>query len=389
MNTSHSAPKSVIILGATGNVGAKALQIIQRHKEKFIIKTLIADGNNIGKFVEIAKEFYVENIIIKNHDNLHELKLQLKEIGSYCNVSAGQSAIFDAVTQEHDICISAISGIAGLLPTMAAIPYIKNLALANKEGLICSGDILLDEVRKHGVNIIPVDTNLDAISQLFADGDGCMSLKKVKELFLTMSQSKYQFLYEELHRENAERRAEDIYTVISKALDMIQASYLFNIDIDHISLIYQSSNIIRGVVRYANGGTNIYASQDDIAIGLGRALFLDENVIKIDQVPFDAISDIKLSSVNDDGRIITNFVREALKSGQHTVIALSTANDVANKAFLDRLISFDSIVKVVFDVVAISQNSNKVVIENVLDVMAYYDLMLGVSQAVLEKYYVT
>ena len=157
--------KQVLVLGSTGSIGKNTLEVIKLYPEKYQAAALVAN-QDVKTLAQQAIEFNVKAVAISDESKFQELKSLLS--GTSIEVLAGEDAVCELAARGYDITMSAIVGVAGLKPTMAAIANSKVLAIANKESLVCAGTIIMAEVKKHGTKLIPVDSEHSAIFQIFA-----------------------------------------------------------------------------------------------------------------------------------------------------------------------------------------------------------------------------
>lgn len=320
--------KTVTILGATGSIGESALHVLRQHPDKFQLKA-ITTNSKTEKLAEIAKEFDVDF------------------------TASTPEGIVEAAQVESDIVISAIVGIAGLKPTMAAIERGATIALANKESLVCAGELMMQRARETSAKIIPVDSEHSAIYQVF----DFAAPETIERITLTASGGPFRgFTAEQLASvtpaqavahpkwDMGAKISVDSATLMNKGLELIEAAHLFNFPPEKLNVIVHPQSIIHSLVHYCDGSVLAQASEPDMCIpisyALGEGKRICTNSTRLDLT--------KIGSLNFEAPDMQNFpclqlAMNAMQAGGSAPIVLNAANEVAVAKFLRGEIAFTQI----------------------------------------------
>lgn len=355
--------KSVIILGATGTIGQNTLGIIRDNPDKFKLKAITAYGN-IPLLAKIAEEFQPEYIGIANEDA--ELELQLKDLlktqrgdaNLWGNIMVGQGGIKEIVKQDFDVLICAIVGIAALPYIADAIFYAKsgaNIGLANKEALVCAGDILMDAASNYGVNIIPIDSEHHSIHQIFPFN----KVSELSKIILTSSGGPFFSMpFEEFHHITPEMAVKhpkwnmgrkisvDSATMMNKGLEVIEASKLFPVKPSQIEVLVHPQSIIHGMVELADASLLAGMSITDMRVPISYSLnFPDRlkeqgakyylNLAEIGKLEFFKPDYVKFPALA--------MAYDLLNLGQAESIIYNVVNEIMVAKFLNGEIKFTEI----------------------------------------------
>ncbi len=345
--------KKISIFGSTGSIGKSALEVIKNAPNNFQVIALVAK-NDVKTLIAQALEFKPSAVVIKNEKHFPELKLALRNLKK-CEVLCGEKAILEVAKIRCDLFISAIVGAAGMLPTLAAIKSGSNIALANKESLVCAGEFLMKEAQKQKVKIIPVDSEHNAIFQIFENEN----LKMIDDITLTASggpffHSKKDFkkisIAEALKHPNWKMGAKisiDSATMMNKGLEMIEAFHLFPISKKQIKILVHPQSIIHGMVNYADGSSLAALSLPDMKVPISYALAFP-NRMKIAHQKLDLTKTQKLEffAVDEKKFAAVRICREALETDGSAPAVLNAANEIAVEKFLKGEITFDQITKI-------------------------------------------
>lgn len=346
--------KKISIFGSTGSIGKNTIEVIKNDPQKFEVVALVA-RNDVKTLVAQALLLKPSFVVIENEKHFLELKSALKNLKK-TEVLCGQKAILEIAKIKCDLFISAIVGAAGMLPTLNAIKAGSHIALANKESLVCAGEFLILEAQKRKVKIIPVDSEHNAIFQIFENEN----LKEISDIILTASggpffHSKKDFkkitVKEALKHPNWSMGAKisiDSATMMNKGLEMIEAFHLFPIDKNQIKVLVHPQSIIHGMVNYADGSTLAALSLPDMKVPISYALAFP-NRMKIEHKKLDLAKVGKLEFFAADEKKFTalKICREAMEVDGSAPSVLNAANEVAVEKFLKGEISFDKITKIV------------------------------------------
>lgn len=341
-------PKRIALLGSTGSIGTQALDVISRYADEFVVEVLTA-GNNVDLLIRQARKFLPGSVVISNPNLYPQLKENLKD--TPIKVYAGNEALEQVVEGENiNTVIAAMTGYAGLKPTIAAIKAGKNIALANKETLVVAGGIIREIVKQSGSIIIPVDSEHSAIFQCLVGESG----NPVDKITLTASGGPFlSYSYERLKTVKPDEALNhpnwnmgnkitiDSASLMNKGLEVIEATWLFDLKPEQIEVIVHPQSIIHSFVHFADGALKAQLGIPDMRVPILYAISYP-NRFRTD-FPRLNLSDYScLTFLQPDLKRFRNLALAyvALKYGGNMLCALSAANEVAVEAFLKKRINF-------------------------------------------------
>lgn len=343
----ENAPMRLSILGATGSIGTTAFQLIAHAPERFALESITAQ-DNAEKLVELAKQFRPRHVAIGNEAHYEAVKSALS--GTGIDVSAGTEAIAEAASRPVDTLLSAIVGAAGLKPTLNGIRQGARIALANKECLVCAGELMLSEIREHGAELLPVDSEHSAIYQVFdfahPETVDAVILTASGGPFRTRSLDEMRAVTpaQALNHPNWSMGAKitiDSATMMNKGLELIEAYHLFPVREEQIEILVHPQSIIHSLVRYRDGSTLAQLGEPDMATPIAYAL---SHPVRMDTAmkPLDlaAIGTLQFEAPDAIRFPALRLAREALQKGGGAPIILNAANEIAVEAFLQERIGF-------------------------------------------------
>lgn len=366
--------KELIILGSTGAVGSKAVDIAISRPDLFYIKTLIA-GENVNKVAEQALLCKPKEIVMhKGIDKLRTL------IGDSHNIRLleGSEEMLKVISSNHyDICVSCITGIAGLIPTMKAIKHSDIMAIANKESIICAGSLMFDLAKKYNCKIIPIDSEHNAIFQLLNNSNNTSNISHITITCsggpLLRSDNLYNASIDEVTKHPnwamGNKISVDCANMINKGFELIEAAYLFNIDINRIKVIIHPESIVHAIINYQDGTNMMCCSIPDMSISIAYSLYFP-NRIKSSNKDLE-LKNLTFLQMNHERFPLVSVAIEAFKKGQEYVIALNAINEVANKAFLDNRIRFGDINQIILN--ELDKDYSKHSISTVSDILKLHN----------------
>lgn len=355
------ARKSITILGSTGSIGKSTVDIIRREPDKY--RVIALTGNqNISLLAEQAKLLNAEIAVTADETKYAELKELLS--GTAVRAAAGFQAVIDAAKEDADWTMSSIVGAAGLLPTMEVVKRGKTLALANKETLVCAGEIVMKAVREYHTTLIPVDSEHSAIFQTLEE----KHRGAVDRILLTASggpfREKDAAFMERATPEQAvahpnwsmgAKISVDSATMMNKGLEIIEACHLFDFPVDKIEVLVHPQSIVHSAVGYVDGSVLAHMGIPDMRTPIAYALAWPDRMVS----PTAKLDLTKMSALTfcapDENRFpALRLAKECQAKGQTATAVMNAANEVAVGAFLNRRIGFTDIVRVVEKVVEIS-----------------------------------
>jgi len=345
--------KAVTILGATGSIGTSALDVIARHPERYRVHALTAQSNVDG-LADLALRFGPEVVVIGDASLEGRLREALRERGATARVAGGRDALVDvARAPEVDAVLAAIVGAAGLVPTLAAAEAGKRLMLANKEAIVSAGALLMDAVRRGGAELLPVDSEHNAIHQCLAgvraaERDGA-------RLVLTASGGPFRdrLDLDDVTPDEAcahpnwvmgRKISVDSATLMNKGLEVIEASWLFDVPVERIDVVIHPQSVIHSMVEFPDGSVLAQMGTPDMRAPLAYALAWPERVTSgAQRLDFARLGELTFEAPDLRRFPCLGFAYEALRHGRAASAVLNAANEVAVQAFLEGRLRFTGI----------------------------------------------
>lgn len=340
--------RHIAILGSTGSIGTQALDVIREHRKAFEVEVLTAK-NNWELLVKQAVEFNPNAVVIENDQHYEAVRSGLSQTS--VKVYAGTEAITAVTEMESiDMVLTALVGFSGLRPTLRAIEYGKNIALANKETLVVGGELVTELARKKGVNIYPVDSEHSAIFQclagefhnpiekiiLTASGGPFRGKKKEDLLQVTKTQA--------LRHPNWTMGAKvtiDSASLMNKGLEVIEAKWLFDLSPEQIEVIVHPQSIIHSLVQFTDGSMKAQMGLPDMRLPIQYALgYPDRLASGFPRFDFTAYPALTFDKPDLETFRNLALAFKALKKGGNSPCILNAANEIAVERFLEDRISF-------------------------------------------------
>ena len=367
--------RKVSILGATGSVGGSTLDLVTRSPERFEVIALTA-ATNARALADAARATGAKLAVIADEARLPELQQALA--GTSCKAASGRDALLEAAAGEAEWVMAAIVGCAGLEPVMAAVEAGRTVALANKEALVTAGSLMTEAARRAGANILPVDSEHNAIFQCLAGN----RLEDVARLILTASGGPFRTASAQAMTEATPEQAVahpnwsmgakisvDSATMMNKGLELIEAHHLFGLPPERIDILVHPQSVIHSLVEYVDGSTIAQLGSPDMRIPIAHALAWPERM----PTPAERLDLVRIRTLDfeepDQARFpALRLAREALGAGTAAPIVLNAANELAVAAFLDRRIGFGDIARTVERALATIHPSGPRSIGDVIDI---------------------
>lgn len=350
--------KKIALLGSTGSIGVNVLEVVRQFPEQYEIVGLAA-GRNVNRLKEQVVEFRPELVSVMDEKNAVELKRQLPH-EYHSRITFGQEgneAVASLVSA--DITISAIVGAAGLLPTLAAIRAGKPVGLANKETLVMAGKIVMGAAFRHGVPILPVDSEHSAIFQALEAGHR----EDVAKIILTASGGPFRGRTSEqlqqVTREQAlnhpnwdmgQKISIDSATLMNKGLEVIEARWLFDMSVDNIEVVVHPQSVVHSLVEYQDGSVMAQLGIPDMRIPIAYALSYPKRLpLKLESLKLSQCSHLEFHEPDYTNFPALALAFSAIRAGGVAPSVLNAANEVAVAAFLAQRIGFTEIAQIVAD----------------------------------------
>ena len=356
--------KHVAIIGSTGSIGTQTLEIARWNQDIKICA--LSAGRNIDLLEKQAREFRPEIVGLWDEKLADELKDRLKDMD--IRVVSGMDGLIEiAEYKTSDILVTAIVGMIGIRPTVAAIKAGKDIALANKETLVTAGHIIMPLAKEKGVSILPVDSEHSAIFQSL-QGNTHDSIEKI---LLTASggpfRGKSREFLKHVKLEDALKHPNwsmgrkitiDSATMVNKGLEVIEAKWLFDVAPENIQVVIQPQSIIHSMVEYKDGAVIAQLGTPDMKLPIQYALFYPERrYMPGDRLDFTKLSSIVIETPDMDTFLGLRYAYEAIGIGGSMRTVFNAANEYAVKQFLDRKIDFLDI----YDIIRASMDHHKLI----------------------------
>ena len=339
--------RKISILGSTGSIGTQTLEVVENLKD---IKVMAITGNsNIRLLEKQARKFQPELVAVMDEKNAEILKEKLSDM--HIRVISGMDGLVEAATYEGvDTVVTSVVGNVGLKPTFEAICAGKNIALANKETLVSAGQLVMDLAKKHNIKIYPVDSEHSAIFQSLQGNEG----NQIERILLTASggpfrgKKKDELLHvtaaDALKHPNWSMGAKitiDSATLMNKGLEVMEAKWLFGVDVDQIEVLVHPQSIVHSAVEYEDGAIVAQLGEPDMRVPIQYALTYPKRV----KNPFPRIDFTQRNHLTFDKPDMETFkclslAYRALKTGGTLPAVLNGANEVAVARFLKGEIGF-------------------------------------------------
>jgi 1-deoxy-D-xylulose-5-phosphate reductoisomerase len=354
--------KGVAILGSTGSIGLSTLDIVRRHPDRFTIVALAA-GRDDARLLEQCVEFRPELAALASPEAARRLETAVRGRGLATRVLAGEAGLAEVASHPGARQVmAAIVGAAGLGPTLAAASAGKRVLLANKESLVCAGQLLLDAVAAAGAELVPIDSEHNAVFQCLPQPPSAGRCPPgVKRIVLTASGGPFRtWAPGALARATPEQAVAhpnwrmgrkisvDSATLMNKGLELIEACLLFGVDPDRVEVVVHAQSVIHSMVEYADGSVLAQLGNPDMRTPIAHALGWPERIESgVESLDLVAIGQLAFEAPDLDRFPGLRLAREAAEAGGTAPAVLNAANEVAVAAFLDRQLNFTAMAGVI------------------------------------------
>ncbi|MBO38574.1 MAG: 1-deoxy-D-xylulose-5-phosphate reductoisomerase [Rhodospirillaceae bacterium] len=342
-----SGPRRITILGSTGSIGCNTLDLIQRNPDAYQVEALTAN-TNFELLAAQAKDTNAGLAVLADEKNYKALKDALN--GTATEVAAGRSAVIEAASRPADWVMAGIVGAAGLEPTLTAIRRGCVVALANKECLVSAGELFLSEVKKSGATLLPVDSEHNAIFQVF-EFEQRPAIEKIiltasggpfwGSEFSTMEQATPSEAIAHPNWDMGKKISVDSATMMNKGLELIEAHYLFSMPEDKIEILVHVESIIHSLVSYVDGSVLAQLGSPDMRTPISYALGWPKRIsAPSPRLDLASIGTLNFEKTNPIMFPAIELCRQALRECDSAPAILNAANELAVAAFLNRRIGF-------------------------------------------------
>src|SRR5215472_1743506 len=339
--------RRVAVLGSTGSVGCNTVELVAANPHAYEVEALVA-LRNVERLASQARQVHAKLAVIAEESRYRSLKSLLE--GTGIEVGAGAAAVVEAAAQPADWVMAAIVGAAGLAPTLAAVRRGAMVGLANKEVLVCAGALVTAEAKRHGARLLPVDSEHNAIFQVF----DFEHAKAIERIVLTASGGPFRERPREAMRDVTPEHAVahpncrmgakisvDSATMMNKGLEVIEAHHLFGLSSRQIEVVVHPQSVVHGLVYYSDGSVLAQLGSPDMRTPIANALGWPDRIpapsprldlAKLAQLTFEAPDPERFPALR--------LARAALLAGGGAPTVLNAANEIAVAAFLDERIGF-------------------------------------------------
>ena len=339
--------KKIAILGSTGSIGTQTLEVVRENKD--IEVSGLAAGNNIERLEAQIREFAPKVVAVWSEERAKELADKVRDLD--VKIVSGMEGLIEVSTlPEVEILVTAIVGMIGIRPTIAAITAGKHIALANKETLVTAGHIIMPLAKEHGVSILPVDSEHSAIFQSLQGGQE----RALHKILLTASGGPFRGRrWEDLQNVQVEDALKhpnwemgrkitiDSSTMVNKGLEVIEAKWLFGVDVDQIEVVVQPQSIIHSMVEYVDGAVIAQLGTPDMKLPIQYALYYPERrYLPGDRLDFRGLAQLTFEEPDLETFYGLRLAYEAGKAGGSLPTVFNAANEKAVSKFLNREIRF-------------------------------------------------
>ena len=348
--------KKIAILGSTGSIGTQTLDIVRAQGDLQV--TAMAAGHNIDLFEQQIREFMPKNVALWEEKDALDLKARVADLG--VKVHYGMEGLMEiAADPDSEILVTAIVGMLGLRPTVAAIQSGKNIAFANKETLVTAGHLIMPMAKEYDVQILPVDSEHSAIFQSL-NGERA---NKIDKILLTASGGPFRgktreelasvTLEDALKHPNwsmGRKITVDSSTMVNKGLEVMEAKWLFGVDLDQIEVVVQPQSVIHSMVQYEDGSIIAQLGTPDMRLPIQYALYYPKRrPLAGKRLDFGALGSITFEKPDLKTFRGLALAYEAMRVGGNVPTIFNAANEAAVALFLDQKISYLQITEIIED----------------------------------------
>jgi len=352
----------VTVLGSTGSIGVNTLDVIERHSDRYQVVALSANSN-VTRMAEQCLKFRPKFAVMADELAAENLTNQLRESGCETEVLYGVEGLTRiASLPEVDAVMAAIVGASGLLPTLAAAKAGKRILLANKEALVMSGQIFMDEVRNNGATLLPVDSEHNAIFQCMPEHfNGDLGKSGIRKILLTASGGPFRrSRLEDLEFVTPDQACAhpnwvmgrkisvDSASMMNKGLEVIEACWLFNAEPSQVKVVIHPQSVIHSLVDYVDGSVLAQLGSPDMRTPIANALAWPERIeAGVEQLDLFSVAQLNFEEPDMERFPCLRLAYEAIEMGGAATAVLNAANEVAVDAFLNHQLKFTAIPQVV------------------------------------------
>ena len=346
--------KKIAILGSTGSIGTQTLDVVRANGDIEVLG--ISAGINVKMLEEQAREFHPKLIAVWDENAAKDLAVRLQDMD--VKIVSGMDGLLElARMPETDILVTAVVGMIGIRPTMEGIKAGKDIALANKETLVTAGHLIIPMAKEYGVQILPVDSEHSAIFQAL-HGE---KREQVEKLLITASGGPFRgrkrdelknvTLADTLKHPNwvmGQKITVDSATLVNKGLEVMEAKWLFDVDLDHIQVVVQPKSIIHSMVEFKDGAVMAQLGTPDMRLPIQYALYYPERrYLEGERLDFHKLKEITFEDPDMETFLGLPMAMDAARAGGSMPTVFNAANELAVKKFLQEKIGFLDIYEII------------------------------------------
>lgn len=369
--------KKIVVLGSTGSIGTQTLDVVRNNSDMEVVA--LAAGSNIKLLEEQIREFRPRMVCVFDEKKAKELRILVSDCD--VKITSGMEGLIEcSVTPEADVVLTAIVGMIGIQPTIAAIKAKKDIALANKETLVTAGHIIMPLAGEYNVKILPVDSEHSAIFQAL-NGE---NYNRISRILLTASGGPFRGMttkqLEKVGLEDALKHPNwsmgrkitiDSATMVNKGLEVIEAKWLFGVEFNQIEVVVQPKSIIHSMVEFVDGGVIAQLGTPDMKLPIQYALTCpDRRELRGERLDFTTLSSISFEAPDLDTFRGLSLAYEVGKMGGSMPTVFNAANERAVAKFLNREISFLEIYEIIEDAIQWHRKVENPSVDAILDIEA-------------------
>ncbi len=369
--------KKIAILGSTGSIGTQTLEVVRENGDIEVLG--LAAGSNISLLEEQIREFHPRLAAVWSKEKAEELSVRIADTDT--KVASGMDGLLEVSTlMDVEILVTAVVGMIGIRPTIEAIRAGKDIALANKETLVTAGHIIMPLAKEKQVSILPVDSEHSAIFQSLQGNE----TRAVHKILLTASGGPFRGKKEEelmdIRVEDALKHPNwtmgkkitiDSSTMVNKGLEVIEAKWLFGVDVDRVQVVVQPQSIIHSMVEYVDGAIMAELGTPDMKLPIQYALYYPQRRdLPGERVDFWSLGKLDFEKPDMDTFYGLKLAYEAGRRGGSLPTVFNAANERAVSLFLERQIKYLEIVEIIEDCMKAHQNIENPSLDQILDTEA-------------------
>lgn len=347
--------KKIIILGSTGSIGKNTIKIIKKNKKNFDIK-LLSTNKNITEIIKQAKEFKVKNIIINDYTTFLAAKEKYKKLNT---TFYNSFSIIDKLFKKKEIFYSMISivGIDGLSPSLKLIEYSKNIAIVNKESLVCGWTLIKKKLNIFKTKFIPIDSEHFSIFSLLQNYNS----NSVEKIYITASGGPFlkfpQFKLNNVTLDSAlnhpswtmgKKISIDSSTMMNKVFEVIEAKNIFNIEYKNISILTHPKSYVHAIVKFKNGLIKLLIHETDMKIPIHNSIYNNQKeYLSSKSIDLNILNNLELKKIDKNQFPLVNILNKLPKFNSLYETAIITINDYFVNSFLNKELSYKKMIKLI------------------------------------------